>query len=516
MIIKKDFIWFAVIAVLVSAVLQFSSPKIPDMDSFYHFRHASLLRSNPFNTDFPWLQNSVIRTKGADIWYGSQLLLIPLTLINNFTVGIKLGGVLFTSLLLIAFFIAAKRHNFPAPAFWPFLFLLAVPHSLYMLLMTRPHVLSLAAGVLLFSFLIKGSWREVGLASAALTFFHASQFWISLGIALLVLGMRIFQKIFINRSWSLQWDKFAAVFGGMLAGAFLRPKPFAGLELIFIQIFRLFQEKARLPLLFGKEIMPVNFNTTISLSFIFFVLWILAIALAFWFFFKFNEQTKRLSAESQLLLVGSGLLSLVFFLMSILIARRAYTLWVAFGVLFVAGVYSFLAAKKSYRDVFSAAILIIFLTLVPYTLYRENVIFARDAAPPDYLREPADWLSKNSDSGDVVFNTHWDNFAPLFFWNQKNHYIAGIDPIWQYVYDPVKYWEFHFISKDDIGDFTCADPNCSFKGRKDIYSALKDDFGVKYVLIEKRRNPVFLGVLSADNRYEKKFDNNQEVIFLVK
>ena len=515
MAFRKDIVWFVVAAILVSAVLQFSSPKIPDMDSFYHFRHASLLPSHGFDTDFPWIRNSVIREYGADLWYGFHLLLIPFTLINNFTFGIKLAGVLITFALLAAYFWTARRHNFSLPALWPFLFLLAVPHSLYMLLMARPHVLSLAAGILLFSFLIKGTWREVGLIGASLTFFHESQFWIGFGLAFLVLGMRIFQKIFIDRSWSLQWDKFAAVFGGMLLGALLRPHPLAGLQLTYIQIFQLFMEKSRLPLLFGKEIAPISFNMTISLSALFFVLWILAIILAVWIFYKFRDQAKKLSADTQLFLAGSGLLSLVFFLMSIFVARRAYTLWVAFGILFVGAVYSFLATRKSYRDVFSAVILITFLIMIPYTLYREAVIFADDAAPPDYLRDAANWLSENSNAGDVVFNTHWDNFAPLFFWNQKNYYIAGIDPIYQYVYDSALYWEFHFISKDEIGDFTCTDPDCSFSGRREIYSALKNDLGVKYILLEKRRNPVFFGVLSADGRFEKKFDNGQEEIFLV-
>lgn len=506
----------AALAFLVAGFLHFSSPKIPDMDSFYHFRHASLLKNDLFDTNLPWIQNSVIREKTADLWYGTHLLLIPFTIINNFTTGIKLGGVFFTFLLLISYFIIAKRHNFLMPFLWPFLFLLAVPHSLYMLLMTRPHVLSLAAGLLIFSYLIKGTWPEVGLASIALTFFHVSQFWIGFGLAFLVLGMRIFQKIFIDRSWRLELDKFLAVFGGMLIGALLRPHPLANLELTYIQIFRLFQEKAHLPLLFGKEIMPISLSTTFNITFLFSILWILAIILAIWASYKFREQIRRLSAEVQLLLVGGGILSLVFFLMSILIARRAYTLWIAFGVLFIAGVHKFLISKELYRNNFLAIILIIFLIMVPYTLYREGVIFASDAAPPDYLRDVANWLLENSDDGDLVFNAHWDNFAPLFFWNQRNYYIAGIDPIYQYVYNPSLYWEFHFISKDAIDNFTCTEVNCSINSRRDIYSALKNDFGAKYILLEKRRNPVFFSILSADNRYEKKFDNGQEMVFLVR
>ena len=516
MAIKRSTVWFVVGAVLLSAILHFSSTKIPDMDSFYHLRHASILKNDLFNTEYPWLSYSVIREKAADLWYGFHLLLIPFTFGENLLLGIKLAGVFLTSILLVSYFIAVRRHNFSLPVLWPFLFLFSVPYSLFQFLMARPHMLSLALSVLLFSFLIKGIWWQVGLISVALTFFHISQFWLGVGIVLVIFGIELFQKIFIDKNLNLSWNKFAATAGGMLIGALLRPHPIAGLQLTYIQIIKLFIIKQHFPLLFGKELYPISFAILTNTSFLFLVLWGLAIASAVWAFFRFFEQVKRLSLENQLFLIGSGLLSFGFFLMSIFLARRAYSLWIIFGTLFIGGVYSFLIVKKPYRDYFSAMILIFFLLMVPYGFYKTGNIIASDAAPPYYLHDAAQWLSDNSNPGDIVFDTHWDNFATLFFWNQKNHYVGGIDPTFLYAYNTNLYWEFHFISKDEFGDSTCSDFECSSSGVKNIYSALKDDFKAKYVLVEKRRNPNFFQAMDIDSRFEKKFDNSKEMVFLVK
>ena len=112
MAIKKEIIWFIVAAVLLSAFLHFSSPKIPDLDSFYHIRHASLLKNNILDTEYPWLSYSAIREKSADLWYGFHLLITPFTFGDDLLFGIKLAGVFLTSILFITPFIFYLAHSF--------------------------------------------------------------------------------------------------------------------------------------------------------------------------------------------------------------------------------------------------------------------------------------------------------------------------------------------------------------------------------------------------------------------
>ncbi|MBI3046392.1 MAG: hypothetical protein HYY86_02555 [Candidatus Harrisonbacteria bacterium] len=510
---RNSALFFVLAAVLISAFFNFSSPNIPDPDSFYHLRHAEILRRNGLlDASFPWTYFSAIRTEGADIWYGFHLLLIPFIFSGGTALGIKVAGVFLTATLLLAYYWVVKRQKFVWPALWPFLFFLAVPNALFQLLMVRPHMVSLALAMLLLSFLSFGLWFPIFLISAGITFFHLNFFWIGPGIALAVFLASILEKTF-----SRSLKKVLAVALGTAAGALFRPEPISALKLTYIQVVKLLLEKqSDLPLLFSRELAPLSLKTLSQTSFLFLLLWLAAILVSGWTLYHFREQIKKIPSEAKIFLLTSGLLSIAFFLMSLFIARRSYILWVAFGTLFIGSVASFLFPKKSQQDWFLVLTAVIFLIMVPYTLSQNGISMARNASPPDYLREAAEWLRNHSNSGDIVFNTHWDNFSPLFFWNQTNYYIGGMDPIFQYAYNSELYWKFHHISADEFGDLTCGAIICDKSNVQDIYSVLKKDFQVKYVLVEKRRNPNFHRWLELDRRFEKQFDNGKEVIFLLK
>jgi hypothetical protein len=88
---------FALGALIVSALLHFSSDKFADPDGFYHFRHAALYgEGNLFSPAFPWIPFSVIGKYSADIWYGFHVLLIPFTWIGDPELAMRLAGVILT------------------------------------------------------------------------------------------------------------------------------------------------------------------------------------------------------------------------------------------------------------------------------------------------------------------------------------------------------------------------------------------------------------------------------------
>ena len=123
--------------------------------------------------------------------------------------------------------------------------------------------------------------------------------------------------------------------------------------------------------------------------------------------------------------------------------------------------------------------------------------------------------------GDIVFNIHWDNFPFLFFWNQKNYYINGMDPIFEYTFDKNLYWEHYYLDidglaiKNNVG-YTCPSirSECSDNSMVEIYNALKNDFKAKYIFIEPSRNPKLNQYLEFDKRFKNVFKNNaKESIF---
>jgi hypothetical protein len=49
-------------------------------------------------------------------------------------------------------------------------------------------------------------------------------------------------------------------------------------------------------------------------------------------------------------------------------------------------------------------------------------------AAPNFYRGGMEWLSKNADKGELIFNTDWDDFPKLFFYNPDFAYVSGLDP----------------------------------------------------------------------------------------
>jgi hypothetical protein len=58
---------------------------------------------------------------------------------------------------------------------------------------------------------------------------------------------------------------------------------------------------------------------------------------------------------------------------------------------------------------------------------------------PHRFESGAKWIAANSQPGEIVFNARWEYFPELFFWKTKNVYSNGMDPIFQYAFDPDLY-----------------------------------------------------------------------------
>ncbi|MBC7932450.1 MAG: hypothetical protein H7Z38_17980, partial [Rubrivivax sp.] len=52
---------------------------------------------------------------------------------------------------------------------------------------------------------------------------------------------------------------------------------------------------------------------------------------------------------------------------------------------------------------------------------------------PDYYRGGMEWLGKNTEKGELIINTDWDDFPKLFFYNPDLAYMSGLDPT--YLFD---------------------------------------------------------------------------------
>lgn len=499
---SRSWLWVVMLFLTVSSVFHFYSKNIADLDSFYYLGLAKLYRTaGLFHTEFPWIENSAIND--SSLWYGFGVFLIPFSFFADPALGIKFAGILLTAALLISYYFVSKRIRFKIPLFWPFLFLFAAPNTMFHLLMVRPQTISIILVPLFFSFLIEGNFWQVVLTAFGIAWFHLNFAWLPIFILIVTAGVRLATERKFN------WKIGAGGIVGVLAGWLLRPHPIAAAKLFYIQVLQQMLEKqGGLPLLFGKENLPLPFSTLFQNFSPFLLLWIPAIVILFF-------ALKRMSSSEKTLAISNIILSLTFLGLTTMVARRAYDFLVIFGVFSIALAFNYLESGGA-RQATKLILASIFVFMFFYSGYKTSNSLTQNGYAPDYLKDAASWLKDNSNQDDVVFNLHWSNFSPLFFWNQKNHYIAGLDPIFQYAYNPTLYWKFHYLSADLVTKKTCGAIECTREMLEDTYQVLVKDFNAKYLLLEKDQNPAVNYFLENDLHFEKKFEANNEVVYAIK
>lgn len=75
-------------------------------------------------------------------------------------------------------------------------------------------------------------------------------------------------------------------------------------------------------------------------------------------------------------------------------------------------------------------------TLLGIALFFNLQVTIKDIAmsePHNYYRAGAEWMKANVPAGQRIFNTDWDDFPRLFYYDPNHSYISGLDP--NYLYD---------------------------------------------------------------------------------
>ena len=496
---------FLCAALFVSVFLQFSSDKFPDPDVFYHFRHAEIYASGGaaglFRTDFPWAQYSAINKFSSDIWYGFHLLLTPFTWGADRIFGPQAAGVAVTFAFLVLFWVACSRLDLRLAPVWPFVMLFSSAFVLHRLAILRPHPLSLGLHVLLFAFLAAGNIRGVFLTVIASTFLHLSLIVISL----LILGVFCVVKLFTEKE--IPWREGLALMAGVFVGWLLRPNPLGAAQIAYVQVFQWTLEKlAGAALNFGSELQPLTFtNRTNVWPFV--LIWVGVLLYAAWRVFMKREQ---LSKREQTVFLGAATLSILFFLMAVLFARRSFEFATAFGVLFIALVFSRFFFEKNAARI---ALISVLIVLAAYSATQRSRFLDSTPWEPQRFASVANWIGDHSAPGDIVVNVGWDDFPELFFWNAKNFYVGGMDPIFQYAYDPKRYWAIHHLFSGKMARFTCGAPSCDGDNLETTYKVLKEDFRARYVFLVKPSDAKLYQYLSGDSRFILRSENKSAAVF---
>jgi hypothetical protein len=75
---------------------------------------------------------------------------------------------------------------------------------------------------------------------------------------------------------------------------------------------------------------------------------------------------------------------------------------------------------------------------------------ARNSPDAETFAGAAAWLKTNTPAGSMVFQTDWDDFTRLFFYNTHNVYLVGLDPTYLERADPALWDEWVAITRGEV------------------------------------------------------------------
>jgi hypothetical protein len=201
---------------------------------------------------------------------------------------------------------------------------------------------------------------------------------------------------------------------------------------------------------------------------------------------------ERINLQTAFLLV----LTIVFGYM-VFQSRRFIEYFPVFPILFFAFAWQPLIPKIPFQKwaAFGAAALIITVAILNVQTTRADLA---SYSPPELLEGGANWLSKNTKPGSMIFQTDWDDFPRLFFYDSNNTYLVGLDPTYLSLADQSLY--------DKWVDLT--------QGRNEngLAADIKKTFNTCYAITDLEHNN-FINAAKKDPAMKQVFKDDNSAVY---
>jgi hypothetical protein len=456
--------------------IEFAGPAILDNDGYYHIRWSRMLReAAPALPAFKVLPLTTLNERDyVDHHYLFHLMLAPFTF-GDMQTGAKLAAAIFSSLGLTALFALLVVWRVPFRWLWLVPLVASSEPFLYRMSMTRAPSLSVAfLGVGAYLILKrKLAWL------AALSF--ACVWFYSLFPLILVFAAAHAVAVYIGER-RVDVSALAASSLGVLAGLLINP--YFPQNLVLFRDHLLMKATASYSVNVGQEWYPYYSWDLLGGSAVAFAIYFAALA-----GFK-SERARRNVRPLFFLLVATMFLLLAFK------SRRFIEYWPPFAVLFGAftlAPYLARASRARIREVpdraiaalASAALLVASFPAMGVVMLQAHTSIESEADPHAYQGASL-WLAEHVEPGSMVFNTDWDDFPMLFYYNPNNAYVVGLDPTYLYEADP-QLWRLY--ERITLGD------------ESDPAPIIRDRFGAKYVFTDNDHTD-FLSVAAQSGDFE--------------
>ncbi len=501
---KRQILLYVVIAFIVIVVFQIIGRGIVlDPDTFYHLRVTHMIIQHGPLHDFQWLQFTIFKLHYIDHHFLFHILLIPFIVFNDwlglsaFLVFQAMGLIAITLVMTKKVGSGIVRSLVLAPLFFsaPFLFILNVG---------RAQIMSAMILMLGTHFIIERKWKLALLTTVLYTLAYN-------GFVLLLIPMAIyiFYNLILNKKF--EWKILLSVLVGMVLGTLIHPNFPWNVSFYYQHIINI--GVIPLPIPKGVGWLPYNVKQFFFDNLVIVLLFFSAGAI---FVSRIKTYKDQLVPLLTFLTIAVAFLSLLFR------SQLFVVYFIPFAVLFVMFVFGEALKNISLKYIkdflistwqFNVSIILIAVISLYGMFLTMTIVYGYIRQSPRYDRYElsARWLKNNSETGDIVFNLQWDYFPQLFYWDQKNNFINGLDPVFMYEYDAQAYAEWQSLSDENSVELNAVD----------LHGVIKNEFYSKYVFLEKERNPLINSLLDQDSKeggvsFSKTYEDDIVAIYKVR
>ena len=485
------------------ALAQFSTPDLAGNDGYYHIKFAYLMRTEGLKPEFPWLPLSVLNAREfSDHHFLYHIFLIPFTF-GDLRVGAKWASVIFSSLAFLSLWWLLYKQRVPYAALWT-LGLLAVSEAfIYRMSMVRPLSLSLAFLILGLHWMLTQKYvRLLPLAFAYVWLYNAFP------LLIILVGIYIISLWLLERRLNLRPLLYAGI--GVALGLSLNP--YFPHNIIFLLRHILPKLTETTAVSVGSEWYPYKTSQLLEnapLALVAFLAGAFALGL----------RQQRMEVN-----IATSFLAAVLFGLMVFQSRRFIEYFPAFALIFAALAWSpFFKARERPKDPEKGAalkgrfgvipetwllsfkhwapVLSLILVLVPgiWLTYRGAQSSLQRSKPYQRYAQVSAWLVDNTPVGARVFQTDWDDFPRLFYYNTHNTYLVGLDPTYLQSYNAEMYDIWVDISEGDVD-----------RPSEYIYP----QFGAEYVMTDLNHKS-FIRLAEDDPGLEEVYRDEEAAIFQV-
>lgn len=453
----------ALVVVFLSAFayfysIQFSSPAIPGFDGYYHIKLASLIGKDGIRSQFPWLWHTFWREHFVDVAFFYHILLVPFTYLD-LAYGAKLSTVVFFAVLSTLLFFSLKTAKVPWP--WVWVIILGIGSLAFLQRAILPRAPLVALSFLILGWYFQAEQKHKCLAALSFLFV-----WLYGGFTLL--PALIF---FITLSrWILEKElvlkDLIITLSGISGGLILNPYFPENLNFLVTQTVH---AGLRRNIIGGGEWGSydlLGLSWAVRGPGLILIVSSLLLLLsrqrpksdsAGWFLFSIFTLLMTLNSRRFVEYLVPALV-----IASALIFRDAAGRWI-------------LKFQGILKSPFAHALIIMILLLAGSQQWLGIKTHITAQHDPERYKPASLWLKENT-PGSLVYLTDWDDFPELFFHNDKNKYLIGLDPAFLFEYSPLMYNKWSQINAGAI--------------KEDPYPVFKELFNTPYIFTDLHHGPL--------------------------